>query len=655
MEESKESVVGEKNCPECGSPLDASSGEASDGLCPRCLMAKAMEPTIDDGGEEFESGAMAPTASAVAAAFPDLEILELIGQGGMGAVFKARQKSLERFVALKILPEKLAADPEFAKRFESEAKALAALSHPNIVTIHDFGCEKGFYFLRMEYVDGINLRELLRTRKLTPEEALAIVPLLCEALQFAHDRGIVHCDIKPENLLLDRDGRVKVADFGIAKMADKADAQSAKTTGTPGYMAPEQRDAPEAVDSRADIYSLGVVFYEMLTGERPNRPLEQPSRKLTIDVRIDEIVLRALESKPERRWQTAAEMRTQVETIVSEPVEAVKPDQSHQWRLTCMTCGSSKSYAQAGGIRFMACSLGKRKMVHCPRCERLRMAMVHRADTIPLSPDQRRRRNTTTFGFWAVFGIFLGAILSSIPFLVLRLTNSRIRLPGEPNDPQTFPIGWVLAVDAVPILLIVIGLCLAGIWFFRKFTDKKTDKKTGVNQRDSSPTGRWSFAFITISVLTPLLFLGMISIIVAKYGRPVVVYLRDASPVLIVVPLFGLIGTILGWRHLIWLRRTYPPRGVGVEAFPGLVGALFWPLMMIAGGVFALVSLPLNFGGWAEWGSTIGIFAAGAVSVWIFRVVWCWVRQDDRSSPRLAGLSLIVRAVVGAGSWLAQA
>src|SRR4029434_9595539 len=144
-------------------------------------------------------------------------------------VYKARQKSLGRFVALKLLAPEREKDPQFAERFAREAQALAQLNHPHIVTVYDFGRTNGFFYLLMEFVDGVNLRELLRARKLTPKEALAIVPPLCEALQFAHERGIVHRDIKPENLLLDKNGRVKIADFGIAKMLS-----SPKSDGTAG-------------------------------------------------------------------------------------------------------------------------------------------------------------------------------------------------------------------------------------------------------------------------------------------------------------------------------------------------------------------------------------------------------------------------------------
>ena len=314
-------------CPQCGAPL---TERAPAGLCPRCLMALNLQTETACTGDA--APAQAPlTPEQIAPFFPQLEILELLGRGGMGVVYQARQRTLNRLVALKLLAPERVNDPKFAERFTREAQALAALNHPNIVTIHDFGQAGGFYFLLMEFVDGANLRQLLRARKFTPEEALAIVPTLCDALQFAHDRGIVHRDIKPENLLLDKTGRVKIADFGIAKMlgagpgneiagapAPAADATQ-NAVGTPGYSAPEQRTDPQRVDSRADIYSLGVVFYEMLTGELPGKKIELPSRKVQVDVRLDDVVLRALENQPELRYQQASTFKTEVETIAGRP------------------------------------------------------------------------------------------------------------------------------------------------------------------------------------------------------------------------------------------------------------------------------------------------------------------------------------------------
>src|SRR5215204_2760785 len=259
-------------CPVCGAPRDPNSR----GACPHCLMLAAMKPT-----EGPKPGHAAPSLAEVAAAFPQLEVIELIGQGGMGSVFKARQPRLNRIVALKLLPASLAErDPAFAGRFEREGQLLARLHHPNIVAVHDSGTAGEFFYLIMEYVDGVNLRQAMRSRRFTAREALAIVPLICDALQFAHDEGVLHRDIKPENILLDAKGRVKLADFGIAKLVTEREAalagapagESALTDahgalGTPQYMAPEQRAAPSEVDHRADIYSLGVVFYELLTGE----------------------------------------------------------------------------------------------------------------------------------------------------------------------------------------------------------------------------------------------------------------------------------------------------------------------------------------------------------------------------------------------------
>jgi len=302
-------------CANCGSLLDSVS---PGGLCPRCLMAGAMQPTEPLGHDPNQPG---PSIADVASAFPLLEILECVGRGGMGIVYKVRQKTLDRLVALKLLAPERVADTEFAERFGHEAKALAALSHPNIVTIYDFGKAGQFYYLLMEFVDGANLRQILHAQRFTPEEALAIVPPICEALQYAHEHGVVHRDIKPENLLLDKEGRVKIADFGIAKMlrygGSEIGVAETQPVGTPQYMAPEQKDR-RVIDHRADIYSLGVVFYEMLTGELPGRKIEAPSslaRGIRIDVRIDEIVLRALEKEPQLRIQTAAEFRTRVQTI----------------------------------------------------------------------------------------------------------------------------------------------------------------------------------------------------------------------------------------------------------------------------------------------------------------------------------------------------
>lgn len=280
-------------------------------------------------------GPATPPPEELAPLFPQLEILELLGCGGMGAVYKARQPKLNRFVALKIILGDAAADPHFAERFQREAQALAKLNHPNIVSVFDFGSvtqssglpldqpgglDHILYYFLMEFVDGANLRALMQSGEMKPEAALALIPSFCDALQYAHDEGVVHRDIKPENVLVDKKGRLKIADFGLAKLtgSDAHDHTLTRTgmyLGTPRYMAPEQVEKPETVDHRADIYSLGVVFYEMLTGELPMGRFDPPSKKVQVDVKLDDIVLRSLEKEPARRYQHASEIKTDVQGV----------------------------------------------------------------------------------------------------------------------------------------------------------------------------------------------------------------------------------------------------------------------------------------------------------------------------------------------------
>jgi hypothetical protein len=348
-------------CPQCGKPLAAG---ALAGLCPACLLAQGAETDPAGGrpGRHFEP----PPIADIARLFPHLEIIDLLGAGGMGAVYKARQSSLDRIVALKILPARNVAGANFAERFNREARALARLSHPNIVAVHEFGQVGGLHYFIMEFVDGANLRMLEQGNRLSPREALQIIPQVCDALQYAHDEGVVHRDIKPENVLVDRKGRVKIADFGLAKMLD-IDPESTRLTaegqvmGTPHYMAPEQVERPLSVDHRADIYSLGVVLYEMLTGDLPLGNFSPPSRKVRVDVRFDEVVLRALENDPARRYQRASDVKAKVETIAVPPPPAktisVTPEAAaapslESDRQLLRWCGIPVAFEKAGARRL---------------------------------------------------------------------------------------------------------------------------------------------------------------------------------------------------------------------------------------------------------------------------------------------------------------
>lgn len=312
------------SCPECGADLSDSSPGTP---CSACLLKlgmqtwqaefgnTGMQPTIPVGA----SSSRDPVAPDLAAKFPQLEILHLVARGGMGDVYCARQTRLNRLVALKIIRPDAQASPGFADRFVREAQALAKLNHQNIVTVYDFGQTDGVYYFIMEYIDGINLRQMLRTGKLGPQQALEIVPAVCDALQFAHNKGIVHRDIKPENIMVDTDGKVKIADFGLAKLLDNKTAPMLTKTnqamGTMHYMAPEQFERPHDVDHRADIYSLGVVIYELLTGELPLGRFAPPSKKVSVDVRLDEIVLQTLEKEPSLRYQRVSELKSDMHSL----------------------------------------------------------------------------------------------------------------------------------------------------------------------------------------------------------------------------------------------------------------------------------------------------------------------------------------------------
>jgi serine/threonine protein kinase len=298
-------------CRRCHTPLPP---EMPGGVCPECG-SSLDSPSFSDGSEEPLAP---PTPADLAPLFPGLEIMEVAGHGGMGTIYKARQPQLDRFVALKILSPELGRDPAFAENFSREAQALARLNHSNIVSVFDFGQAGELYYFLMEFVDGDTLRNMILERPIPVGETQRIVIEICHALQYAHDEGVVHRDIKPSNIMLDKKGRVKIADFGLARLIQKNRKDSSGSgpgvfMGTPQYMAPEQIEHPGKVDRRADIYSLGVVLYEMLTRELPTGDFEPPSQKARVDPRLDDIVMRALERAPKRRYRDANEFRAAVE------------------------------------------------------------------------------------------------------------------------------------------------------------------------------------------------------------------------------------------------------------------------------------------------------------------------------------------------------
>ena len=298
-------------CPTCHGPRRA------DGSCPACLLGLARDPQAT---ATLPAGVRPPPdLDDLRLRLPAFEILALHGRGGMGAVYRARQRDLGRLVALKIVvPHR----PEVAERFAAEARALARLDHPGIVRVFDAGIAGDLCWLTMEFIDGPTLRGAMRAGDLPPARSLALIPELCAALQYAHDQGVVHRDIKPENLLLTPEGRLKIADFGLARLLGDPALGATRTgvvMGTANYMAPEQIERPGTVDHRADLFALGVVFYELLTGELPLGRFAAPSQKAAIDARLDEVVFRALEKEPARHWQQAGHIQSRMAGIAARP------------------------------------------------------------------------------------------------------------------------------------------------------------------------------------------------------------------------------------------------------------------------------------------------------------------------------------------------
>jgi len=277
-------------CSSCGARIADSQARRFGGVCPDCMLKFASADELPE--------------------FPGIEIVSTIGKGGMGVVYEAIQSRLGRRVALKVLSPHLAFNAGFMRRFHAEAHVLARLHHPNIVTVHDMGVHGGLPYILLEKVDGQPLRALLAAGPLDAARAIGIAAAICDALDCAHAAGIIHRDVKPENILIDARGAVKLVDFGLAIDCDPGQKAPAKTrwkVGTPLYMAPEQLRAPEAVDGRADLYSLGVVLLEMLTGKRPAKK----GRAFVVPAKLPvaAVLRKLLSADPRKRPASASELR----------------------------------------------------------------------------------------------------------------------------------------------------------------------------------------------------------------------------------------------------------------------------------------------------------------------------------------------------------
>lgn len=323
-----------------------------------------------------------PTVEDLQAMLPGYEVERIVGRGGMGVVYRARQTSLDRVVAIKVLPpEADAAGNDYAARFKHEARTMARLNHPGIVHVHDFGdTASGLLYFVMEFVEGSDLEQMqIKHGKLLPSFVIPVAMQVCDALTYAHANGISHRDIKPANIMLTSDGLVKVADFGLAKLEDPAAiglTQAGVAMGTPDYVAPEVLAKGGIADARADLYAVGVMIYHMLTGALPRGTFELPSKlNPALDPRIDQVVTKAMKQKPAERYQSAADLRADLDPILTGSPQAAnaptkKPDEQKPKRPWTgrFLVGSSVA----------ALTIGLTSLIW-PSVERLRMAYDSRS------------------------------------------------------------------------------------------------------------------------------------------------------------------------------------------------------------------------------------------------------------------------------------
>ncbi len=363
-------------CAECGVVLPP---DAPSGLCLKCLLRLSIDdtPTVSvPAPEQFAHGQLMfipsdPNRKSRSAAprihyFGDYELLEEIARGGMGVVYKARQVSLNRIVAVKmILAGQLASEAE-VKRFHTEAEAAANLQHPNIVGIHEVGEKDGQHYFSMSYVEGRSLGEVVKTSSVSPQAAAAVVGSIAAAIHYAHQRGILHRDLKPQNVIMDEEGQPHITDFGLAKRMERdvGLTQSGAVLGSPSYMSPEQASArQDLVGPASDVYSLGAILYELLTGRPPFQGetpmetllkvrLEEPiaPRKLNGNVPVDLETLcsKCLEKQPERRFPSARLFAEELQRFVNHEPILTRPGtrtrktwnwlQRHPWTVAAILC-----------------------------------------------------------------------------------------------------------------------------------------------------------------------------------------------------------------------------------------------------------------------------------------------------------------------------
>jgi serine/threonine-protein kinase len=434
-------------------------------FCPACIFDAKEEPLVIGGA---------------------LELHEELGRGGMGAVFKARHLRLNRFVAVKFLPEDLAKQPEFQTRFEREARALGLLNHPNIVAVHDFGREDQQSYLVMEYVEGGSLAKRI---PMPIDRAVATAIQICDALEYAHEHGVVHRDIKPENILVDNAGHVKVSDFGLARIVLPGAKGWTVTTpdvtvGTPHFMAPEAISGA-APDPRMDIYSLGVLLYELVMGKLPLGDFAPPPRQL------ERIIRKALAPDPNQRYARAADLRRELLAINQHPATAPAigaPDERNWLRAVALSLSVSTAIALWA---FLEC---------------IRPRVVNRNEIDPLTMlgtevlDAEHVVSRAHFATWPVLAALAAFAVAMLGYALLRRHWRTAGLEHPSPDAPVTESRRVLTLGLISIGLYALRLTLEHFGF------------------------RWATTYTPIvggAILTSMLFFAWLAILEAwRTSRP---------------------------------------------------------------------------------------------------------------------------------------
>src|SRR6266516_2795856 len=366
-------MIEQSQCDKCGTPLPTGATSAE---CPNCLLglglASVQVLSVADDSPTHVSAEAAPSAHAAVRSFGDYEVLEEIARGGMGVVYKARQKSLNRFVAIKMILAGQFAGKQMTQRFRGEAAAAGTLQHPNIVAIHEIGMHEGRHFFTMDYVEGQNLSQLVGTRPLPLKHAARYVKLLAEAIHYAHQQGILHRDLKPSNVLVDASDQPRITDFGLAKRFDDSQPSTinpqltltGQMLGSPNFMPPEQASSQRGkVGRHSDVYGMGAILYHLRTARPPfqaesfesviaqllnNEPMSPRLLNSSVPPDLETICVKCLQKEPSRRYQSAQELADELgrflggKPIHARPVSRVE----RAWRW----CGRNRPLALTGAV-----------------------------------------------------------------------------------------------------------------------------------------------------------------------------------------------------------------------------------------------------------------------------------------------------------------